>query len=98
MSTSWSHPLRPTSTTSRLRNSTKPPAPWGRAARLVRSGARADCTDVRHVVQPGDADAGAGVERIHDLPVADVHADVADRAVVEDQVTGLKLALGDVTT
>src|SRR5439155_3402294 len=62
------------------------------------SGARAHGTGVGHVVESGDDDSRAGVEGIHDLPVADVHADVTDRAVVEDQVTGLELALGDVPT
>ena len=40
-------------------------------------------------------DAAAGVGRVHDHAVADVHADVADRAVVEDQVAGLQLGLRD---
>src|SRR6478735_2850254 len=98
MLSSWLHPVIPPSSTARTTNSTEPPARNGRAALLVESGSRAHSTDVRHVVKSGDDDSGAGVERIHDLPVADVHADVTDRAVVEDQVTGLKLALGDVPT
>src|SRR5918999_420255 len=48
--------------------------------------ARADRADERHGVQPGDGHVGARVGRVDDHPVADVHADVADRAVVEDQV------------
>ena len=36
-----------------------------------------------------------GVRRVHDHAVADVHADVADRAVVEHQVAGLQLGLRD---
>src|SRR4029077_13796884 len=61
-----------------------------------RGSARADRAGVRHRVQAGHQDARPGVGGVHDQAVADVHADVADRAVVEDQVARLQGARGDV--
>jgi hypothetical protein len=49
-------------------------------------------------METGDLHPGAGVQGVHDLAIADVHADVADRAVVEDEVTGLQLTLRDLLT
>src|SRR4051812_40797456 len=44
-----------------------------------------------HCVDARDLDRLAGCRGVHHLPVSDVHADVADRAVEEQQVTGLQL-------
>ena len=49
-------------------------------------------SDERHRVQPGDVHAEPRVGRVDDPAAADVDADVADRAVVEDQVAGLQVA------
>src|SRR4051794_37684530 len=48
--------------------------------------------DVPLHVDAGDQDRAAGGGGVHHLAVADVHADVAHRAVEEDQVTGLQVA------
>ena len=66
----------------------------GRPAWRRRS-AGSDGTGVRHRVHRRRGDAAARVGRVHDHAVADVHADVADRAVVEHQVAGLQLGLRD---
>ena len=42
-----------------------------------------------------DLDGVAGRGGVHHLAVADVHADVADRAVEEQQVAGLEVARAD---
>src|SRR5690606_38741781 len=49
----------------------------------------------RHGGDPRDPYAGGGVRRVDDLTVADVDADMADGAVVEDQVARLQLRGGD---
>src|SRR5436190_5416540 len=40
-------------------------------------------------VDAGDRDGAAGVRSVHELAAAEVDADVADRRVIEDEVTGL---------
>src|SRR5262249_1174917 len=91
---------RTTPTTS-AKNSERPAThqPGRPARRAVLEGAdsaRADRADERHGVEAGHPDAGRRVLGVDDHAVADVHADVADRAVVEDEVTRLQLARRDV--
>src|SRR3712207_6920499 len=47
-----------------------------------------------HVVDTGDLDDVTGRRRVHHLAVAQVDADVADRAVEGDQVAGAGLGAG----
>ena len=72
----------------------KPPARTTRRGLLtvVPGSAGTDRARDRHRAHRGDGDTGAGVRGVHDLAVADVHADVADRAVVEHQVARLQRA------
>ena len=91
-SSSWQPVSRPAASSAPA--SRRPAAPAARPNLEVSR--RTDRTDVRHVVQVAHEDAGARVGCVHDQAVADVHADVADRAVVEHQVARHQLALGDV--
>jgi len=62
--------------------------------KLRPSAGSADAGDLAPV-DGADLDDAAGVRRVHVLSTAEVDADMADRAVEEDEVTRLRSALGD---
>src|SRR3954454_23989291 len=61
------------------------------AVRCASAGDAAGAVVAAHRVQAGDLHRLAGGRGVDHLAVADVHPDVADRAVEEHQVTGLQL-------
>src|SRR4051794_40364394 len=83
-----------------LRASAPEPVPRSRLPGMAGSAGSTgpDGTGVRHQVDGGRLDGRARVARVHDAAVADVHPDVADRLVVEDQVARLEVALADPAT
>src|SRR5687767_12207695 len=88
----WNQPTGPARRQG-TRGPTARPAVGARteAARPTRARSGPDGAGVRELADRGDAHGRARVRRVDHLAAADVDADVADRAVEEDQVTRLQV-------